>query len=172
MKQPETSMSAILLALWKPKRMDRGMQQAFQGNSGELFYKEFSNGELLVIDQTPGTIHLELYGVDADSCWLVDLCTGEFSQILGADPVVVVGTDRLVVNLDPIHFVVPDFHLDPSEEMIEFLHENPLGWEGDECGLILYNTDGNVAYTALPGDTVYRDQDGVYRVEKAKWTKS
>lgn len=157
MSAPESSLSAILLALWKPTKMPPHMCEGFCGADGELFYKEMSNGELLVISQKPGEVYLEIYADNNDealsNCWIVDICTGKFTQILGADPVVT-------------KFVVPSHSEDPAMGMIDFLHENPMKWEGDESGLIFYGADDQVTYHAFPGDTVYRDQAGVYRVEK------
>ena len=48
--------------------------------------------------------------------------------------------------------------------MVDFLHANPNKWDGDECGIILHNPEGEEL--AVPGDYIVRGEDGVYHVEK------
>lgn len=83
MSVPQTTRAAILLGLWKPKKMDEAMCQAFLGAEGTLYYKDFPNGEILVIDQTQGTVRLEIHCPDGIKAWHVDICTGKFTQTAG-----------------------------------------------------------------------------------------
>lgn len=64
-------------------------------------------------------------------------------------------------------YQIPHHHQEPSEEMIEWLHENTEDWSGDESGIVLIHTDGGEEHGA-PGDWIVRDKDGRYSVEKEK----
>lgn len=66
-------------------------------------------------------------------------------------------------------YKIPDYTEEPSFEMIDFLHENPNDWDGDECGIVLYNDSESdePSYRGGPGDWVYKDEDGIYRVKKS-----
>ena len=64
-------------------------------------------------------------------------------------------------------FKIPDYDEDPSDEMVEFLHGNPEKWYGDECGIILIHNDGSEE-EGVPGDSVFKDEDGVYHIRKAE----
>lgn len=60
-------------------------------------------------------------------------------------------------------FKVPLFDEMPSDEMIDWLHENPNDWEGDESGIALSfpgQGDQNIKYSqAFPGDYVVRNDE-------------
>lgn len=64
------------------------------------------------------------------------------------------------------HAYVPKHDETPSEDMIAWLNENPLDWEGDEFGITLFLTksssDLHITETAEPGDIIVRFemQDG------------
>ena len=64
-------------------------------------------------------------------------------------------------------YQIPRHDQEPSEEMIEWLHENIEDWSGDECGIALIHNDGTEEL-GLPGDWIVRDKDGRYSVEKEK----
>lgn len=63
-------------------------------------------------------------------------------------------------------YQIPDYTEEPSEEMIEFLNENPRDWDGDETGIVLYD-ENDVEIYGAPGDWVYKDENGVYRIKKS-----
>jgi len=50
----------------------------------------------------------------------------------------------------------------PSEEMIEFLNQNPLDWDGDDEGINLSVIEGE-NQVGFPGDWVV-EMDGVYAI--------
>ena len=62
-----------------------------------------------------------------------------------------------------VAYQIPKYDQDPSEEMIDFLAQNPLPWDGDECGINLSLPDGS-EIVGIPGDWVVRAEDGVYRI--------
>lgn len=62
-------------------------------------------------------------------------------------------------------YQIPQHYVAPSEEMIEWLHENTEDWEGDESGIVLIHNDGTQENGA-PGDWVVRDSNGRYSIEK------
>jgi len=64
-------------------------------------------------------------------------------------------------------YQIPSHDVAPSDEMIEWLHENIEDWSGDECGIVLIHNDGTEE-TGFPGDWVVRDKDGRYHIEKEK----
>lgn len=64
-------------------------------------------------------------------------------------------------------YQIPRHDQEPSEEMIDWLHENTEDWSGDECGIVLVHTDGGEE-TGFPGDWVVRDENGRYHIEKEK----
>ena len=63
-------------------------------------------------------------------------------------------------------FTIPNYGEEPSTEMVDFLNENPLDWDGDDSGIALFDSDGEVASLGFPGDEIYVDSDGVYKIEK------
>lgn len=64
-------------------------------------------------------------------------------------------------------YQIPQHDVEPTEEMIEWLHENEEDWSGDECGIVLIHNDGTEE-TGYPGDWVVRDEHGRYHIEKEK----
>lgn len=64
---------------------------------------------------------------------------------------------------------------EPSEEMVEWLHKNPLEWSGDDDGMIFEMPSGDEV-SATHGDLI-TIVDGVYSVIKmvdvcSKWQPS
>lgn len=55
----------------------------------------------------------------------------------------------------------------PSDEMVEWLHENTEDWDGDPSGITLIHNDGTEEL-GLPGDFVVRDENGRYSIEKGE----
>ena len=55
-------------------------------------------------------------------------------------------------------FRIPNFGEDPTDEMVEFLNENHLPWDGDESGIRLTSYAGGKEYEVIgePGDYVVR----------------
>jgi len=62
-------------------------------------------------------------------------------------------------------YQIPQHDEAPSEEMIEWLHENLEDWNGEPDGITLIHNDGTEEHGA-PGDWVVRDEHGMYRIEK------
>ena len=66
------------------------------------------------------------------------------------------------------YYLIPAHGVMPSEEMIEWLHENPLDWDGDDDGITLYVADKDEPELGSPGeDYVVRFEDGSYRIVKS-----
>ncbi len=59
---------------------------------------------------------------------------------------------------------IPHHDDEPSDEMIEFLNDMKQKWEGDECGIIIY--DGDKIYAGYEGDFVCAE-NGKYWIENA-----
>lgn len=70
-----------------------------------------------------------------------------------------------IVFRQETRYQIPEEGVAPSEQMINWLHENELPWEGDDGGVILRDREGNVTQIGYPGDWVVRDIDGRYRIE-------
>ena len=65
-------------------------------------------------------------------------------------------------------YLIPAHGVMPSEEMIEWLHENPLDWDGDDGGITLEVAGKEDHELGSPGeDYVVRFEDGSYRIVKA-----
>ena len=64
-------------------------------------------------------------------------------------------------------YLIPAHGVMPSDEMIEWLHENPLDWDGDDGGINIYVADKDEPELGSPGDYVVRYNDGTYRIVKA-----
>jgi hypothetical protein len=62
-------------------------------------------------------------------------------------------------------FQVPAVDEMPSDELIEFLHENQREWEGSGDGVVIEMLNGK-RVLANPGDYIVRDEYHVYHVEK------
>lgn len=60
-------------------------------------------------------------------------------------------------------YQVPAYEEEPSEEMIDWLNENPGSWEGDDCGICFHTLSaaGDVVDTQIaePGNWVVRFKD-------------
>lgn len=75
-----------------------------------------------------------------------------------------------VVAVDPLkppfesRYQIPAPGVDPSREMVEWLHINPEKWDGDESGITLYHADGSTEF-GRPGDWI-ACADGRYYVIK------
>lgn len=60
-------------------------------------------------------------------------------------------------------FTVPAYDEDPNEDMINFLHELPIEWDGDECGINFYNPGEEEPLLVVPGDTFVWDGEKVIK---------
>lgn len=57
-------------------------------------------------------------------------------------------------------WTVPGHDEDPSEELIEWLHDLPIDWDGDPGGINFTNPDG-VEVLVLPGQTFTWDGERI-----------
>ena len=64
-----------------------------------------------------------------------------------------------------MRFQIPARGEEPSEEMIAFLHDNPLDWDGDDEGINLEVEGHEESEFGDHGDFVI-ETNGVYRIEK------
>lgn len=50
---------------------------------------------------------------------------------------------------------VPPRDVDPSEQLMDFLHSCPYEWSGDSEGIVIFNQhDKDIPSTAFPGDWI------------------
>ena len=55
-------------------------------------------------------------------------------------------------------YTIPLYNEMPSDEMIDWLHENPNDWSGDDFGIHL-NQETDEYVSGGPGETVARDDE-------------